>query len=94
MQVMSTAMPDIIPKQSVGNEFSADVMVRNDDTFPAEAAILALHTVLPGCSLEQALQKAAEIHHNGVASVFTGSREVCELYADQLTLHGLDAFVS
>lgn len=76
-----------------GNSFMAEVRVLNDDTFPMDLVVLAFCQVLPGYTPEKAVQVMLTIHNEGVGTVWQGPREVCELYAEQLNGHGLDAKV-
>ena len=75
-------------------DFSAEVHVYNDETFPMEKVIRAFCQVLPGVDAQKAHQLTMRIHNEGVATVWGGPREVCELYAEQLNGHGLDARVA
>jgi ATP-dependent Clp protease adaptor protein ClpS len=65
------------------------VIVLNDDhnTFQGVAASLA--AVIPGVSYDAGLQIADRIHNSGRAIVWSGNREVAELYWEQLKARGL-----
>ena len=65
------------------------VIVLNDDhnTFDHVAATLA--RVVPGISLDRGYKLADQIHNAGQAIVWTGPKEVAELYWDQLNSAGL-----
>jgi ATP-dependent Clp protease adaptor protein ClpS len=65
------------------------VIVLNDDhnTFDHVAATLA--RVVPGVSLDQGYRMADQIHNSGRAIVWTGAKEVAELYWEQLNDAGL-----
>lgn len=77
-----------------GNNYNGEVHVYNDDAFPMDRVIAAFCKVLPGMNPEKAYRLMMTIHNQGVGTVFQGPREVCELYAEQLSGHGLDARVA
>jgi ATP-dependent Clp protease adaptor protein ClpS len=63
------------------------VILENDDHHSFEFVVDVLCKTL-GCTGERALQLALVAHHNGRAVVWTGSKEVAELKADQIrTFH-------
>lgn len=68
---------------------SWNVIVRNDDhnTFDGVATILA--RVLPGVNVDKGFRLADEIHHSGLAIVWTGHKELAEHYWEQLRDAGL-----
>jgi ATP-dependent Clp protease adaptor protein ClpS len=72
-----------------GSGFGCRVVVLNDDhnTFEGVAALLS--SVLPGVSYQQGLRLADRIHFLGSAVVWSGAREVGELYWQQLHDGGL-----
>jgi ATP-dependent Clp protease adaptor protein ClpS len=72
-----------------GSSFGCRVVVLNDDhnTFEGVAALLS--QVLPGVTYEKGLRFADRIHFLGSAVVWTGPREVGELYWQQLRDGGL-----
>ena len=76
-----------------GSSFSAEVIVRDDDKFPVEVVLAALCKVLPGYDLAKAIDAVKKIEANVEHPVWSGAREVCELYAEQLNAAGLDARV-
>lgn len=80
-------------KQDNGNSFMAQVQVFDDEKFPLEVVLAAFCTVLPGYDVEKALAKARDIEANGSSVVWSGPREVCELYSEQLNGYGVDAQV-
>ena len=65
------------------------VIVLNDDhnTFDHVAGTLA--KVIPGITIEQGFKIADQIHNSGKAIVWTGPKEVAELYWEQLQGAGL-----
>ncbi len=68
---------------------SWNVIVRNDNhnTFDHVGATLA--RVLPGVSSAQGHAMADQIHHSGLAIVWTGEKETAEHYWEQLRDAGL-----
>jgi ATP-dependent Clp protease adaptor protein ClpS len=65
------------------------VIVRNDNHNTFEHVAQALARVLPGVNLDQGHRLADQIHHSGLAIVWTGPRELAEHYWEQLELAGL-----
>jgi ATP-dependent Clp protease adaptor protein ClpS len=65
------------------------VIVRNDDhnTFDHVAQVLARH--IPGVSVSQGYAFADRIDSTGLAIVWSGQREIAELYWEQLRDEGL-----
>jgi len=65
------------------------VVVLNDDhnTFDGVASVLA--RFIPGVSLDAGYSYADQIHKQGRAAVWTGPREIAELYWEQLADAGL-----
>ena len=59
------------------------VILLNDDHHSMEFVIEVLCKVL-GCSVENAFQFMLEAHETGRAIIWTGSREVAELKAEQV----------
>ena len=68
---------------------STHVIVLNDDhnTFQHVASTLARH--IPGVDYARGMRFATEIHTKGQARVWSGHRELAELYWDQLDGAGL-----
>ncbi|MBC7643698.1 MAG: ATP-dependent Clp protease adaptor ClpS [Thermoleophilia bacterium] len=62
----------------------AQIVVLNDDHNTFEGVAGALARVLPGVAYEDGLKFATAIHMQGQATVWTGPREIAELYWDQL----------
>lgn len=77
-----------------GQDFNGEVHVYNDNSFPMDRVIAAFCKVLPGMDPEKAYRMMMTIHTEGVGTVFQGPKEVCELYAEQLSGYGLDARVA
>ncbi len=71
----------------LGELWRVIVLNDNHNTFDGVARALAL--VLSGVSFEDGLRLASEIHRMGQAIVWTGHRELAELYWSQLAARGL-----
>jgi ATP-dependent Clp protease adaptor protein ClpS len=65
------------------------VIVLNDDHNTFDHVARTLARVIPGVTLEQGYGIADKIHNSGKAVVWTGSKEVAELYWEQLRSAGL-----
>lgn len=65
------------------------VIVRNDDHNTFEGVARALAAVLPGVDYARGMAFANRIHNAGRAIVWTGHRELAELYHGQLEERGL-----
>jgi len=65
------------------------VIVRNDNHNTFEGVAAALSRVIPGLSYDQGLRIADTIHANGRAIVWSGHRELAELYWAGLRDSGL-----
>jgi ATP-dependent Clp protease adaptor protein ClpS len=65
------------------------VIVLNDDHNTFEGVAFALSRVLPGVSYDQGMRLANRIHATGLAIVWSGHRELAELYWEQLRELGL-----
>ena len=65
------------------------VIVRNDDHNTFDGVARALSTFIPGISLSQGYAIADTIHNTGQAIVWTGQKEIAELYWEQLRDAGL-----
>jgi ATP-dependent Clp protease adaptor protein ClpS len=65
------------------------VIVRNDDHNTFEHVARTLARYIPGVSLKRGLEIAGVIHSSGQAIVFTGEKEIAELYWEQLKAAGL-----
>jgi ATP-dependent Clp protease adaptor protein ClpS len=66
-----------------------NVIVLNDDHNTFEGVAFALASTIPGLSYERGMALATRIHNSGRAIVWSGHKEVAELYWDQLQGHGL-----
>ena len=65
------------------------VIVLNDDHNTFQGVAFALSSVLPGVSYEQGMRLASRIHDTGQAIVWSGEKELAELYWTQLQDFGL-----
>lgn len=65
------------------------VIVLNDDHNTFEGVARALAAVIPGVDYPRGMALANRIHSTGQAIVWTGHRELAELYHDQLDERGL-----
>ena len=65
------------------------VIVLNDDHNTFDHVAKSLARVIPGISVDQGYKVADQIHNSGRAIVWTGSKEVAELYWEQLQGAGL-----
>jgi ATP-dependent Clp protease adaptor protein ClpS len=66
-----------------------NVIVLNDDHNTFEGVAFALASTIPGLSYERGMALATRVHNTGRAIVWSGHKEVAELYWDQLQGHGL-----
>jgi ATP-dependent Clp protease adaptor protein ClpS len=65
------------------------VIVLNDDHNTFDGVAFALAAVLPGVNFDRGMAFANRIHDTGRAVVWSGHRELAELYWSQLKDHGL-----
>jgi ATP-dependent Clp protease adaptor protein ClpS len=65
------------------------VIVLNDDHNTFDHVARTLANVVPGVTIEQGYKLADQIHNSGQAIVWTGPKEVAELYWEQLQGAGL-----
>jgi len=65
------------------------VIVLNDDHNTFDHVARTLARVIPGVTIEQGYSIADRIHNSGQAVVWTGPKEVAELYWEQLNGAGL-----
>jgi ATP-dependent Clp protease adaptor protein ClpS len=64
-------------------------VVLNDDHNTFQGVAFALSSVLPGTSYDRGMQLANRIHDTGQAVVWSGHKELAELYWKQLEASGL-----
>jgi ATP-dependent Clp protease adaptor protein ClpS len=72
-----------------GTGDASRVIVLNDDHNTFDGVAFALASVLPGVDFERGMSFANRIHNSGQALVWSGHRELAELYWEQLDGHGL-----
>ena len=65
------------------------MIVLNDDHNTFQGVAFALSSVLPGVSYDRGMQLANRIHSSGQAIVWSGEKELAELYWSQLEGFGL-----
>jgi ATP-dependent Clp protease adaptor protein ClpS len=65
------------------------VIVLNDDHNTFEGVAFALAQTIPGVDYEKGMALANRIHSTGQAIVWSGHRELAELYHSQLEGYGL-----
>ena len=65
------------------------VVVRNDDHNTFQGVAFALASVVPGVAYDKGMQLANRIHQTGQAIVWSGHKELAELYWKQLEGFGL-----
>ena len=65
------------------------VIVRNDDHNTFEHVARTLSRVIPGVTIAIGYAYADEIHNAGLAIVWSGHKELAELYWEQLSSAGL-----
>ena len=65
------------------------VIVLNDDHNTFDHVAKTLARVIPGVTVDQGFKIADRIHNTGKAIVWTGPKEVAELYWEQLMGAGL-----
>jgi ATP-dependent Clp protease adaptor protein ClpS len=65
------------------------VIVRNDHHNTFQGVAFALSSVIPGVGFDRGMQLANRIHNTGKAVVWSGHKELAELYWQQLEGFGL-----
>jgi ATP-dependent Clp protease adaptor protein ClpS len=65
------------------------VIVRNDDHNTFQGVAFALSSVIPGVGYDRGMELANRIHNTGQALVWSGHKELAELYWSQLERFGL-----
>lgn len=66
-----------------------NVIVLNDNHNTFQGVAFALSSTLPGVSYEQGMVLANRIHSSGRAIVWSGHKELAELYWEELRAYGL-----
>ncbi len=87
-------MPETIERPRVGGPGTGlggswRVIVRNDDHNTFDHVAHTLARTIPGIDVDQGYRIADRIHHTGQAIVFTGHKELAELYWELLRDAGL-----
>ena len=75
--------------QGTGRGDAWKVVVLNDNHNTFEGVAFALASVIPGVDYDGGMRLATKIHNTGRAVVWSGEREVAELYWQQLEGRGL-----
>lgn len=75
------------PGMGLGGNWKVIVLNDNHNSFDGVAYVLSKY--IPGTSLEKGYQIADLIHRTGQAIVWSGDKEVAELYWEQLKDAGL-----
>ena len=65
------------------------VLLLNDNRNTFEHVEICLTKHIPGMSRDKAHQLALKVHHDGVAVVWVGPKEVAEMYHELLKSEGL-----
>ena len=66
-----------------------NVIVLNDNHNTFQGVAFALSATIPGVSFDRGMALANRIRNSGRAVVWSGHKELAELYWDQLRGHGL-----
>ena len=75
------------PGEGTGGDWR--VIVLNDDHNTFDHVARTLARVIPSLSVDQGFRIADQIHNSGRAIVWSGERELAELYWEQLNEAGL-----
>ena len=75
------------PGTGLGGSWKVIVLNDSHNTFDGVAHVLSQY--IPGISLEKGYQFAEAIHLTGQAIVWSGAKEIAELYWEQLKSSGL-----
>lgn len=85
--------PDVVERNRTGGGTDLGppwrVIVLNDDHNTFEGVARSLAAVIPGIDYAKGMALANRIHETGRAIVWSGHRELAELYHDQLDERGL-----
>ena len=66
-----------------------NVIVLNDNHNTFDGVAIALASTIPGVDYDKGLRMADRIHNSGRAVVWTGHKELAELYWEKLKAFGL-----
>ena len=90
---MAVEVPVRIPQRTTDDRGSDDrpwqVIVLNDNHNTFEGVAFALAQTIPGVDYDRGMALANKIHARGQALVWSGHRELAELYHSQLEGYGL-----
>lgn len=78
-----------LDEPGVGQGDATRVIVLNDDHNTFEGVAVAISRTIPGVDFNAGMSLATTIHRSGSACVWSGLREVAELYWEQLAAAGL-----
>lgn len=83
--------PTVRPSRTTGSGVGDAwrVIVRNDDHNTFEGVAFALAQTIPGVDYDKGMALANKIDSTGQAIVWSGHRELAELYHSQLEAYGL-----
>ncbi len=83
--------PKVRPRRTSGSGTgdAYRVIVLNDDHNTFEGVAFALAQTIPGVDYDKGMALATKIHTGGQALVWSGHRELAELYHSQLEGYGL-----
>ena len=83
--------PKVRPRRTGGTGLGAAwrVIVLNDDHNTFEGVAFALAQTIPGVDYDKGMALANRIDSSGQAIVWSGHRELAELYHSQLEAYGL-----
>lgn len=84
-------LPDVgrISTSGTGLGGAWKVIVLNDNHNTFEGVAMTLANIIPGTSFDQGLTVADRIHRTGSAVVWTGHKELAEMYWEMLSESGL-----
>lgn len=88
-KLVSPTKPKHVSRSGSGLGDPWRVIVLNDNHNTFDGVARALASVLPGVSFDAGMRLATEIDRAGQAIVWSGHRELAELYWSQLEAHGL-----
>ena len=81
--------PETILDSTTKHNDATPVIVMNDNHNTFEGVMIYFCKIIPGMNPEKAFKLAPQIHTEGQATVWSGHREIAELYWEQLKSCGL-----
>lgn len=81
--------PETRQHETTGNGDSTPVIVMNDSHNTFEGVMIYFCKIIPKMNPEKAFKLALQIHNEGQAVVWSGHKEIAELYWEQLRDCGL-----